>query len=238
MARLHRQVRFISAAIARYIHQRETIRRSHLRSLECNVRGLDNEHTRGCDLPRSSRCSRGLGEETNCPASVTGKFLQRWILRGLRRATEVVCDSRATETDARRLVSRGAASPKIELVRLGLNYPFRIFPEAEVSARLATITNFDQQLPFILHVGSNERRKNRKGVLPDFRANQREMEWASCFCRQCADTGVMGAGGNSRNSQSHHPSTGCVRSIARSALQSRGRSSLSVALRRLRLANH
>src|SRR5262245_14146875 len=48
-----------------------------------------------------------LGEETNCPASSTGKILQRWILRGLRSADEVVCDSLATETDARRLVSRG-----------------------------------------------------------------------------------------------------------------------------------
>ena len=109
-----------------------------------------------------------LGEETNCPASVTGRFLQRWILRGLRRATEVVCDSQATEADARRLVSRGAASPKIELVRLGLNYPFRRLPETEVSARLAKIQNFNPQLPFILHVGSNERRKNRGGVLRIF----------------------------------------------------------------------
>jgi glycosyltransferase involved in cell wall biosynthesis len=110
----------------------------------------------------------GFGEETNCPASVTGKFLQRWILRGLRRATEVVCDSQATEADARRLISRGAASPTIELVRLGLNYPFRRLPEAEVSARLAKIPNFNPQLPFILHVGSNERRKNRGGVLRIF----------------------------------------------------------------------
>lgn len=109
-----------------------------------------------------------LGEETNCPASVTGKFLQRWILRGLRRATEVVCVSQATEADARRLVSPGAASSKIQFVRLGLNYPFRKLPEAEVSARLAGIPSFNPQLPFILHVGSNERRKNRESVLRIF----------------------------------------------------------------------
>jgi glycosyltransferase involved in cell wall biosynthesis len=109
-----------------------------------------------------------LGEETNCPASVTGKFLQRWILRGLRRANEVVCDSQATEEDARRLVSRGAATPKIELVRLGLNYPFRKLAEAEVSARLGKIPKFDLNVPFILHVGSNLRRKNREGALRIF----------------------------------------------------------------------
>ncbi len=109
-----------------------------------------------------------LGEETNCPASVTGKFLQRWILRGLGRANEVVCDSQATEADARRLISRGGATHKIELVRLGLNYPFRKLAEAEVSARLKNIPAFGQDLPFVLHVGSDLRRKNRDGALRIF----------------------------------------------------------------------
>src|SRR5438876_1737782 len=109
-----------------------------------------------------------LGEETNCPASITGKFLQRWILRGLRRADEVVCDSQATEADARRLLFSGEASPKIEMVRLGLNYPFRKLPAAEISAHLARIPTLDQEIPFVLHVGSNLRRKNRDGALRIF----------------------------------------------------------------------
>jgi glycosyltransferase involved in cell wall biosynthesis len=108
-----------------------------------------------------------FGEETNCPASLTGKILQRWILRGLRRANGVACVSQATEADAHRLVS-GAASPKVQLVRLGLNYPFRRLPDAEVSARLAKIPGFNQDLPFVLHVGSDLRRKNRDGVLRIF----------------------------------------------------------------------
>ncbi|HEV3244167.1 MAG TPA: glycosyltransferase family 1 protein [Chthoniobacterales bacterium] len=108
-----------------------------------------------------------FGEETNCPASLTGKILQRWILRGLRRANGIACVSKATEADARRLVS-GAASPKVQLVRLGLSYPFRRLPVAEISARLAKIPDFNQDLPFVLHVGSNLRRKNRDGVLRIF----------------------------------------------------------------------
>jgi len=109
-----------------------------------------------------------LGEETNCSASFTGKILQRWILRGLRNADEVVCDSQATEADARRLVSRRPDPPKIEVVRLGLNYPFHKLPAAEVSVRLAAIPNLDPQTPFVLHVGSNLRRKNRDGALRIF----------------------------------------------------------------------
>src|SRR5205807_9345902 len=109
-----------------------------------------------------------LGEETNCPASVTGKILQRWILRGLRRAKVVACVSQATEADARRLVSCDTASPKVELVRLGLNYPFRKLTKAEVSARLKYIPAFGQDFPFVLHVGSDLRRKNRDGALRIF----------------------------------------------------------------------
>ena len=109
-----------------------------------------------------------LGEETNCPASVTGKILQRWILRGLRRAKVVACVSQATEADARRLVSCDSASPKVELVRLGLNYPFRQLTKAEVSARLKCIPAFGQDFPFVLHVGSDLRRKNRDGALRIF----------------------------------------------------------------------
>src|SRR5438270_5907787 len=47
-----------------------------------------------------------LGEETHCPVSFTGKRLQRWILRGLRRGDAVVCVSRATCDDAERLIAR------------------------------------------------------------------------------------------------------------------------------------
>ena len=109
-----------------------------------------------------------LGEETNCPASLTGKILQRWILNGLRRADEVVCVSQATETDARRLVSPDGATPRLEVVHLGLNYPFRRLAEAEVIARLAKIPDFDRTTSFVLHVGSNLRRKNRDGALRIF----------------------------------------------------------------------
>ena len=109
-----------------------------------------------------------LGEETDCPASFTGKFLQRWILRGLRCADEVVCVSHATETDAHRLISSRNANPRIELVHLGLSYPFRKLSVDETSKRLAAISGFDKSVPFVVHVGSNLRRKNRDGALRIF----------------------------------------------------------------------
>lgn len=109
-----------------------------------------------------------FGEETNCPASFTGKFLQRWIVRGLRRAHVIACVSQATLRDVRRLVVRDETSPRLEVVTLGLNYPYQKLSRSEAAARLAQMVHVDLGRPFVLHVGSNARRKNREGVLRIF----------------------------------------------------------------------
>jgi glycosyltransferase involved in cell wall biosynthesis len=109
-----------------------------------------------------------LGEETDCPATFTGKFLQRWILRGLQRAAAVACVSHATQADAQRLINPHGGSPRIEVIKLGLNYPYRKLPQEELSTRLAKVPGWEADQPFVLHVGSNSRRKNRDGVLRIF----------------------------------------------------------------------
>lgn len=107
-----------------------------------------------------------LGEELHCPVSFTGRLLQRWILRSLRRADAVVCVSKATRDDAERLVSQDGPSPKLETINNGLNYPYRKLAREDAIARLNAIPGFD--LPFVLHVGSNLPRKNRDAVLRIF----------------------------------------------------------------------
>lgn len=109
-----------------------------------------------------------LGESTDCPASFTGKRLQRWILSGLEKATVVSCVSQATLADARRLVMTRNGKPRFELIPLGLNYPYRELPSAEARARLAQHSALASERPFVLHVGSNLHRKNRAGVLRIF----------------------------------------------------------------------
>jgi glycosyltransferase involved in cell wall biosynthesis len=109
-----------------------------------------------------------LGENTDCPASATGRILQRWILSGLRHADVVACISLATADDAERLVTRGSNRPRIDVVPMGLNYPYRNVSSEVARARLSKIDGFNVDLPFVLHVGSNQRRKNRDGVLRIF----------------------------------------------------------------------
>ena len=109
-----------------------------------------------------------LGEETDSPASLTGKVLQRWIVTGLEKADLIVCASQATLMDVQRLVSRVNGEPKLEVITLGLSYPYRKLPSEEARARLAAASVINPDTPFVLHVGSNLRRKNRAGVLRIF----------------------------------------------------------------------
>lgn len=116
-----------------------------------------------------------LGEETDCPASATGKLLQRWIVAGLRRASVVACVSRATLADAQRLVAReGKSWPRLELLSLGLSYPYRKLSAEEARRRLTDASVLAPDAPFVLHVGSNLRRKNREGVLRIFARGRKD----------------------------------------------------------------
>ena len=107
-----------------------------------------------------------LGEETDCPASFAGRYFQRWILKGLRRATAIACVSRATLHDAERLIARDRDRPALHVVPNGLNFPYQKQSPEIVRKRLRGIV--DPTRPFVLHVGSNLRRKNREGVLRIF----------------------------------------------------------------------
>src|SRR3954471_6039848 len=111
-----------------------------------------------------------LGEGTDTPASTTGKFLQRWILKGLGEVTAIACDSEATRRDAERLVRHNGAQPRLEVITLGLSYPFRRLARETVRERLASIPAL--KAPYVLHVGSNLRRKNREAILRIFAACQ------------------------------------------------------------------
>jgi glycosyltransferase involved in cell wall biosynthesis len=109
-----------------------------------------------------------LGEQTDCPPSFTGRILQRWILRGLRSADVIACVSNATAEDVNRLVPNRFNQPRVAVVPLGLNRPYRELSPDTARERLSAIPSLDLDRPFILHVGSNTPRKNRVGVLRIF----------------------------------------------------------------------
>lgn len=116
-----------------------------------------------------------LGEDTDCPATWLGRRLQRAIVRGLARADAIGCDSTSTRHDADRLVPQDARQRRAT-IPLGLNQPLRPLSPAEARA---TVTAFDARLAtasYLLHVGSNEVRKNKPAVLRIF-ARLRASGW-------------------------------------------------------------
>jgi len=117
-----------------------------------------------------------LGEETDCPASFTGRYLQRWILQKLGEATAVACVSRATMRDAERLIDHQNGHPKLRLIPNGLNYPYAKISAEIADLRLKGIHGLSPTRPFVLHVGSNLRRKNRAGVLRIFSLTKKDWD--------------------------------------------------------------
>ncbi len=105
-----------------------------------------------------------LGEDTDCPASMIGRRLQARVVAGLIRAHAVACDSTSTLQDLERLV-RPVRSQQRSVILLGLNHPYRPIASAEASGRLAAIAHIPWDKPFLIHVGSNLRRKNKEAVI-------------------------------------------------------------------------
>jgi glycosyltransferase involved in cell wall biosynthesis len=109
-----------------------------------------------------------LGEDTDCPASWSGRILQRCIVNSLQRARAIACVSQATAVDANRILGGRPNTPSITVIENGLNYPFQPLPLETAKARLTMLSNRTLDKPIVLHVGSGLRRKNRDGALRIF----------------------------------------------------------------------
>jgi len=125
-----------------------------------------------------------LGEVPDTPASATGKFLQRWIVSGLRKTTAVACASGATLRDAQRIVGQRNGRPQLLLIHHGINHPYRPQPVERARALLARLPELDPGRPFVLHVGSNLRMKNREGVLRIFALTKSDWDGQLVFAGQ------------------------------------------------------
>jgi glycosyltransferase involved in cell wall biosynthesis len=95
----------------------------------------------------------------------SGRLFQRLIVRGLARADLIACASDLTRRDL--LALDVAPTSKVVLARHGLNDEFAPLPPAEVEALLAR-RGLRAQEPYLLHVGLDLPRKNRRRVLETF----------------------------------------------------------------------
>jgi len=108
-----------------------------------------------------------LGEFEVTKTGWTGRWLQAWILRGLRKAQEVVCVSEKTAEDLRRLAGPDERKMHRQVILNPLNWRYKHQPNVSeaLRARLGAIAGE----PYFLHVGGNQWYKNRPGVVRIFR---------------------------------------------------------------------
>ena len=111
-----------------------------------------------------------LGEFPETKTGWSGRILQRWILKGLLQASNVVCVSEKTANDLVTLIdhsSYATTNKNIRVIFNALNWPFRpsaAMPHFDgVDRDARTALNFGA--PYLLHVGGNQWYKNRLGAI-------------------------------------------------------------------------
>lgn len=101
------------------------------------------------------------GEIKEFKGTPTGKLYHKWILNGLKKANTIISVSQFSEREFLGLVDKKTQSQiKFKIIHNGLNYPYK----AQTKDKQTAI-NFYLNKSYIIHVGNNHERKNRKGVL-------------------------------------------------------------------------
>ena len=108
---------------------------------------------------------RALGFYREERSSWMGRKLQEWTVRNLRRADRVACVSQTVQRELEEMLQLNGS--RLSVVYNGLNFPYAPMDEASIEKTLRLL-GIPLDRPFILHVGSDEWKKNRRGVVEMF----------------------------------------------------------------------
>ena len=132
------------------------------------------------------RGALGYSDENHCPASRSGKILQKWILANLSKARRIGVDS---EESMRQLleVSRLKKAPEgWRVIHVGLNPDF-VPMDGSLANEYLDRVGIDANQPFVLHVGSSHPRKNRRMLLRMVASLGQRWTGKICFAGQAMD---------------------------------------------------
>ncbi|GAB3925939.1 glycosyltransferase family 4 protein [Mucilaginibacter myungsuensis] len=101
-------------------------------------------------------------EDAKVPASAFGKILQRWILNGLKKANKLATVSAHTLKQLKELAPDiNETEQDVRVIYNGFNDTFSVKHKATTKVLLSK-AGLGYKTPYILHVGSDLQRKNRK----------------------------------------------------------------------------
>jgi glycosyltransferase involved in cell wall biosynthesis len=126
-----------------------------------------------------------------CPASATGRVLQKWILKSLSKAKYLAAVSHFTLNQLNDLLGRNEIlTDKWKVIHNGFNSNFwKMDPDQ--SRPLLKSVGVELYEPYILHVGSQLPRKNRKLLLDMVYHLGDNYKGKICFAGQAIDDGLL-----------------------------------------------
>ena len=128
--------------------------------------------------------------DSYCPASRAGVLLQKWILKNLRRAKKIACVSKLTLRQLIETAGEKNPPPGWTVVPNALNADFKKI-EAENAVKILEQTGIKIPKPFLLHVGSNLPRKNRRMLLQMVAQSNPSWPGHICFAGEPADDALF-----------------------------------------------
>lgn len=126
-------------------------------------------------------------KDSYCASSFSGKILQKWILKNLKKAKILIADSNLTLDQLIELSTEVNLKEKVwKVIHIGFNEEFEVLRGEKANILLQKYGLHNGQ-PYILHVGSSLPRKNRKLLL--LMAKELEGNWKGkiCFAGQVLD---------------------------------------------------
>jgi glycosyltransferase involved in cell wall biosynthesis len=135
--------------------------------------------------------SGAMGNTTAyCRASRSGVVLQRWILKHLHSAKRIACDTHKTLKQLCEVTREIAPKIGWVMVPVAFNAEFARIETTEATQILER-QGYHIPTPFLLHVGSNIPRKNRRMLLQMI--NKKNTSWLGhiCFAGSPADASLL-----------------------------------------------
>jgi glycosyltransferase involved in cell wall biosynthesis len=127
------------------------------------------------------------------PASFFGKLFQKWIHHHLNRSKYLIAVSHQTLKQLQEIKPVGKVHQTEQnwrVVHNGFNSKFRIIGLSEQQTQLAR-AGMDPKVSYILHVGSNSLRKNRKLLIEMLKALKGKWNGKVCFAGDPIDDSLI-----------------------------------------------
>jgi glycosyltransferase involved in cell wall biosynthesis len=123
-----------------------------------------------------------------CPASGTGKILQKWILNSLSKTKFIASVSNFTLKQLKEIAKTDNQSPYWKVIYNSFNEVFEVVDSKKSTHILKSI---GIEKPYILHIGSNLLRKNRKSLLDMIHHLENNYNGNLCFAGQNIDEELL-----------------------------------------------